>query len=94
MNGEPARLSLPLDRARLAELHAGDACLLTGPLYTLRDAGHVRLMAELEAADGTLPQFWTELFAKAGEEIPEGVPGTNPNDMARESILECAGRYY
>ena len=55
MNGEPVRLSLPLDRARLAELHAGDACLLTGPLYTLRDAGHVRLMAELEAADGTLP---------------------------------------
>ena len=55
MNGEPVRLSLPLDRARLAELHAGDACLLTGPLYTLRDARHVRLMAELEAADGTLP---------------------------------------
>ncbi len=55
MNGEPVRLSLPLGRARLAELHAGDACLLTGPLYTLRDAGHVRLMAELEAADGTLP---------------------------------------
>ena len=46
------------------------------------------------AADGTMPQFWTELFAKAGEEIPEGVPGTNPNDMARECILECAGRYY
>ena len=45
MNGEPVRLSLPLDRARLAELRAGDACLLTGPLYTLRDAGHVRLMA-------------------------------------------------
>ena len=41
-----------------------------------------------------MPLFWTELFAKAGEEIPEGVPGTNPNDMARESILECAGRYY
>lgn len=55
MSDEAIRLSLPLDRVRLAELHAGDACLLTGPLYTLRDAGHVRLMAELEAADGTLP---------------------------------------
>ena len=55
MNGEPVRLSLPLGRARLAGLHAGDAWMLTGPLYTLRDAGHVRLMAELEAADGTLP---------------------------------------
>lgn len=49
------RLSLPLDRVRLATLEAGDACLLTGPLYTLRDAGHVRLMAELEAAGGALP---------------------------------------
>ena len=47
------------------------------------------------AADGTLPQFWTELFAPSrAKQIPEGVPGTNPNDMARESILECAGRYY
>ncbi len=55
MNGEPVRLSLPLGRPRLAELHAGDACLHPGPLYPLRDAGHVRLMAELEAADGTLP---------------------------------------
>lgn len=48
-------LSLPLDRARLAALEAGDACLLTGPLFTLRDAGHVRLMAELEATGGALP---------------------------------------
>ena len=44
------RLALPFDRAALARLEAGDSCLLTGPLYTLRDAGHVRLLAELEAA--------------------------------------------
>ena len=52
---DPIRLTLPLDRGALAALEAGDACLLTGPLYTLRDAGHVRLMAELEAAGGQLP---------------------------------------
>lgn len=46
------------------------------------------------AADGTLPQFWTELFARLGEPVPEGVPGTNPNDMAREPILEEVHRYY
>ncbi len=50
------RLSLPLDRERLASLRAGDACLLSGPLFTLRDAGHVRLMTELAAAsDAPLP---------------------------------------
>ena len=49
------RLALPFDRAALARLEAGDSCLLTGPLYTLRDAGHVRLLAELAAAGGALP---------------------------------------
>ncbi len=48
------RLTLPLDRAALSQLQAGDSCLLTGPLYTLRDAGHIRLMAELETS-GELP---------------------------------------
>ena len=33
----------------IAELRAGDACTLTGPLYTLRDAGHIRLLEELDA---------------------------------------------
>lgn len=38
-------------------------------------------------ANGELPQFWIDLFRKLGEEVPEGVPGTNPNDMANEPIL-------
>lgn len=46
------------------------------------------------AADGSMPQFWVELFAQAGEEIPQGVSGTNPNDMAREPGLEEVVRYY
>ncbi len=39
------------------------------------------------APDGTMPPFWQELFERRGEAVPEGVPGTNPNDMAREPIL-------
>ena len=31
-------------------------------------------------SNGQMPQFWTDLFAKLGEEIPEGVLGTNPNE--------------
>lgn len=58
----PARsLTLPFDRAVLKELRAGDACLLTGPMFTLRDAGHVRLLAELDAA--------------ASDELPYGLCG-------------------
>lgn len=49
----PRRLRLPLDRGMLAELEAGEACLLSGPLYTLRDAGHGRLLDEM--GTGPLP---------------------------------------
>lgn len=49
MNGTAMKLELPLDRKKLKELRAGDECLLTGPMYTLRDAGHIRLLAELDA---------------------------------------------
>lgn len=49
----PRRLSLPLDRTLLPALQAGEACLLSGPLYTLRDAGHARLLDEMGA--GPLP---------------------------------------
>lgn len=52
---EHVRLTLPLDREQLRGLRAGQACLLTGPLYTLRDAGHMRLMDELSQNGGKLP---------------------------------------
>jgi tartrate/fumarate subfamily iron-sulfur-dependent hydro-lyase beta chain len=48
------RLAMPLDKTSLAELRAGDLVYLTGTMYTLRDAGHMRLMDELAAA-GMLP---------------------------------------
>lgn len=51
---EPIRLHLPFAKDALATLRAGDACLLTGVLYTLRDAGHERLLHELEST-GSLP---------------------------------------
>lgn len=46
------------------------------------------------AADGTLPRYWSELFARLGEPVPEGVPGTNPNDLAREERLREVFRYF
>lgn len=46
------------------------------------------------APDGTMPDFWVELFDSLGESIPEGVPGTNPNGMARDAALEEVDRYF
>ena len=51
---EPIRLILPLDREVVKTLKAGQACTLSGPLFTLRDAGHQRLLEEM-ASDNNLP---------------------------------------
>ena len=36
---------------------------------------------------GEFPLYWQQLFELLGEPIPQDQPGTNPQDMARESIL-------
>lgn len=46
------------------------------------------------APDGTMPRYWTELFERLGEPVPQGVAGTNPNDMAREASLQAIGRWF
>ena len=50
----PLALELPLSREALASLRAGDACTLSGAMYTLRDAGHMRLLDELHAKQQAL----------------------------------------
>ncbi len=52
---DPVALTLPLDPAVLATLQPGQACTLTGEMYTLRDAGHARLCAELDEAGTDTP---------------------------------------
>lgn len=47
-------IELPASRETLATLKAGDEVVLSGPVFTARDATHARLLAELER-DGELP---------------------------------------
>ena len=54
MAPEPIRLTLPLDRSQLRELRAGQEVRLSGPIYTMRDAGHARALEVLEQT-GRLP---------------------------------------
>ena len=39
------------------------------------------------APDGTMPPYWKWLFGKLGMEVPQGVPGTNPQRMAQSDLL-------
>ena len=40
-------------------------------------------------ADGELPEYWVKLFASLGMEVPEGLPGTNPQEMSEEPVLKA-----
>lgn len=42
------RLSTPLTKDKIKKLKAGDKVLLSGTIYTLRDAGHKRLIEQIE----------------------------------------------
>lgn len=46
------------------------------------------------ASDGTMPAFWTELYKKLGVEVPEGIPGTNPNDLSNDPQLIEVYRFF
>lgn len=41
--------------------------------------------------EGEFPAYWVKLFASLGMPIPQGVPGTNPQDMAKETVLTRVG---
>lgn len=45
-------------------------------------------------ADGNMPEFWIKLYEKLGVDIPEGIPGTNPNSLSQDSRLEEIYRYF
>lgn len=37
---------------------------------------------------GNLPEFWVQNFKKLGISVPQGVLGTNPNDMSKSPQIE------
>lgn len=40
-----------------------------------------------KAPDGTMPPYWEWLFGRLGMEVPQGLPGTNPQRMSEAGIL-------
>lgn len=50
------------------------------PIFTARPMN-------FRAADGSMPEYWLALFDALGEPIPQGILGTNPNDLANEQCL-------
>jgi len=57
------------------------------PLFTARPMN-------FRNSNGDMPRFWVELFEKLNEPVPEGVEGTNPNDMSKEPVLTEVYRFF
>ncbi len=88
--GEPYDYSFRPDNGKMYCSELIQACYLREngtPIFTVRPMN-------FRDAKGELPAYWRELFDRLGEPVPEGVPGTNPNDMAKEPVLQEVGRCF
>ena len=48
---QPIHVTLPMDEATVARLRAGDQVLITGPVYTARDAAHARMVQAIQSGE-------------------------------------------
>ena len=88
-------LGLPYDWSYLPDNNKLYCSELIYESYLNPAGGHIFQSRPMNflSPDGTFPQFWTALFSTLGEEIPQGTPGTNPNDLAHASCLVEVHRY-
>lgn len=81
---EPIRLTLPLTEEKVRSLKAGDSVLITGVIYTGRDAAHKRMVEGLDRGE-ELPTDLTDQIiyyvgptpAKPGQPIGSAGPTTS-----------------
>ena len=93
------QIQLPLTREAARELKAGESCLLTGVIYTARDAAHKRL-CELAAKGEKLPldvenatiYFVGPTPAKPGQAIGSAGPTTSYRMDAYSPTLISLGQ--
>ncbi len=92
------KIATPLTRETARELRAGDSCLISGVIYTARDAAHKRL-CELVAAGKELPMdmkdsviyFVGPTPAKPGQAIGSAGPTTSYRMDAYSPTLIAKG---
>ena len=93
------KITTPLTREKVKELKAGDSCLISGVIYTARDAAHKRL-CELVAQGKPLPMDVTDSIiyfvgptpAKPGQAIGSAGPTTSYRMDAYSPILIGQGQ--
>ncbi|MHB8732931.1 MAG: Fe-S-containing hydro-lyase [bacterium] len=92
----PRELTTPLEPAEIERLHAGDEVLLSGVIYTARDAAHERLTRMIAAGDplpvnlaGEIIYYCGPTPARPGRPIGSAGPTTASRmDPYAPSLLE------
>ena len=94
----PVSIKTPLSREQARQLKAGDSCLISGVIYTARDAAHKRL-CELAEQGKPLPIDMTDAViyyvgptpARPGEAIGSAGPTTSYRMDAYSPLLISLG---
>ena len=68
----PKRLLLPLDKKEIADLKAGDEVLLSGILYTARDAAHKRMITTIRKGEKLPLSLKNQVIYYCGPTPPVG----------------------
>lgn len=81
-----ARLGEPYDWEYLPDNGKMYCSELIYEIFLDNDGAHIFTASPMNFRneDGSMPQFWTDLFSRLGASIPEGIEGTNPNGLYKQ----------
>lgn len=91
------KITTPLTREKVRKLKAGDSCLITGTIYTARDAAHKRLCALIDDGEqlpfdvkDSIIYFVGPTPTKPGKAIGSAGPTTSYRmDAYSPSLIAC-----